>query len=169
MNRLALNYFVNTTESIYLTMPDSTVSDISVSDGSVSNGSAQAAIAIEGITEPTILRYFELLNAGEFETASQLFAPDGALNAPFESAIVGPDAIAAYLAQEATGMTLLPQQGITELIENDCTQVQVAGKVQTPWFSVNVSWLFNLDAQQKILAVTIKLLASPQELLNLRR
>lgn len=145
-------------------MPDATVPDVSVSDVS-----AQATISIEGITEPTILRYFELLNAGEFEAASELFAAEGVMNAPFESPIVGPEAIAAYLNQEATGMTLLPQQGITEAIENDCIQVQVAGKVQTPWFSVNVSWLFNLDVQQKILSVTIKLLASPQELLNLRR
>ncbi|MBW4490899.1 MAG: nuclear transport factor 2 family protein [Trichocoleus desertorum ATA4-8-CV12] len=145
-------------------MPDAIVSNISTSDVP-----AQVAISIEGITEPTILRYFELLNAGDFEATSQLFAPDGVMNAPFESAIVGPEAIAAYLKQEATGMTLLPQQGVTEAIENDCTQVQVAGKVQTPWFSVNVSWLFNLDAQQKILAATVKLLASPQELLNLRR
>jgi hypothetical protein len=93
----------------------------------------------------------------------------GVMNAPFESAIVGPEAIAAYLNQEAKGMTLLPRQGVRELADNDCVQVQVGGKVQTPWFSVNVSWLFHLDAQQQILDVTIKLLASPQELLNLRR
>jgi hypothetical protein len=149
-------------------MLDSTVSDISAADVSAQD-SLQATISIEGITEPTIFQYFELLNAGEFDAGSQLFAAEGVMNAPFESPIVGPEAIAAYLRQEAKGMMLLPRQGVKESLDNDCVQVQVAGKVQTPWFSVNVSWLFNLDAQQKILAATVKLLASPQELLNLRR
>lgn len=141
-------------------MTNSTVSDQAAQPG---------AIAIEGITEPTILQYFELFNAGAFEAVSQLFDSEGVMNAPFESAIVGPEAIAAYLHQEATGMTLLPRQGVIETIEEGSTQVQVAGKVQTPWFGVNVSWLFILNAQQKIVSATIKLLASPQELLNLRR
>lgn len=129
----------------------------------------QTAIAIEGIVEPTILQYFERFNTGEFESVSQLFAPEGVMNAPFEQPIIGPEAIAAYLHQEATGMTLLPRQGVAEAIEDESTQVQVAGKVQTPWFGVNVAWLFILNAQQKIVSATIKLLASPQELLNLRR
>lgn len=141
-------------------MTNSTVSD---------QATQQTAIAIEGIVEPTILQYFERFNTGEFEAVSQLFAPEGVMHAPFESPLVGPEAIAAYLHQEATGMTLLPRQGVTEPTEDESTQVQVAGKVQTPWFGVNVSWLFILNAQQKIASATIKLLASPQELLNLRR
>ena len=141
-------------------MTNSTVSD---------QASQQGAIAIEGIVEPTILQYFELFNAAEFEAVSQLFDSEGVMHAPFEQPIVGPEAIAAYLHQEATGMTLLPRQGVIEPTEDDATQVQVAGKVQTPWFGVNVSWLFILNAQQKIVSATIKLLASPQELLNLRR
>lgn len=41
--------------------------------------------------------------------------------------------------------------------------------MKTPLFWVNVAWLFILNPQQKkIMAVTVKLLASPQELLNLR-
>jgi len=49
-----------------------------MTNSTVSDQAAQPnAIAIEGITEPTILQYFELFNAGAFEAVSQLFAPDG--------------------------------------------------------------------------------------------
>jgi hypothetical protein len=127
------------------------------------------SLTIEGITEPTVLRYFETLNAGDFETTAALFALDGALHAPFESAIVGPEKIATYLQQEAQGMKLEPRQGIAQTLDNEQLQVQVTGKVQTSWCGVNVSWLFVLSQEREILAATVKLLASPQELLNLRR
>ena len=125
-------------------------------------------LTIDGITIATILSYFETLNAGDYAATATLFAEDGVLHPPFESAIVGPEAIATYLQAEATGMQLLPRQGITEPLADEHTQVQVSGKVQTAWFGVNVSWLFVLNAQQQITDATIKLLASPQELLNLR-
>ena len=127
------------------------------------------AITIEGITEPTILRYFETLNAGDFEAGAALFAPDGVMYPPFESGITGSAAIANYLQQEAQGMNLEPREGIINPVENDCLEVQVAGKVQTSLFGVNVSWLFVLNQQREILTAKIKLLASPQELLNMRR
>lgn len=124
---------------------------------------------LEGITETTILEYFRTLNAGDFSATAALFATNGELHPPFESPVIGPDAIAAYLEQEAIGMQLLPRQVSAEEIENGYTQIQVKGKVKTPLFSVNVGWLFMLNAQQEIAAATIKLLASPQELLSLRR
>ncbi len=127
------------------------------------------SLTIEGITEPTVYRYFETLNAGDFEATSALFAHDGALHAPFESAMVGADAIAAYLHQEAQGMKLEPRQGIAQTLDNEQIQIQVTGKVQTSWCGVNVSWLFVLSQEREIIAATVKLLASPQELLNLRR
>ena len=123
---------------------------------------------IEGVTTPTVVQYFETLNAGEFEATAALFAPDGVLYAPFESGIVGPKAIAAYLQQEAQSIKLDPHQGLTQALDDGSWQVQVAGRVQTSWCGVNVSWLFILS-QHRIAAVTIKLLASPQELLNLQR
>lgn len=129
----------------------------------------QVDLAIAGITESTILNYFQTLNAGDFSATAALFAADGELNPPFESAVVGPEAIATYLEQEATGMQLLPKQGTAEEMENGYTQIQVKGRVKTPLFSVNVGWIFVLNAQQEIAAATIKLLASPQELLSLRR
>lgn len=126
-------------------------------------------LKIVGIAEPTIIRYFETLNAGEFEACAKLFASDGVMYPPFETGIEGCEAIVAYLQTEAQGMKLEPREGITKILENDCQEVQVAGKVQTSWCGVNVSWLFVLNPQAEIFTAKIKLLASPQELINLRR
>ena len=126
-------------------------------------------LTIEGVTESAVLRYFETLNAGDFEATSALFAADGAMHPPFESALVGPDSITTYLKQEAQGMRLEPRQGIAQTVDNGQIQFQVTGKVQTAWCGVNVSWLFVLNQEHKILAATIKLLASPQELLNMQK
>lgn len=130
---------------------------------------ASMVLTIEGITEPTVLRYFETLNAGELEATAALFAANGAMHPPFESAMVGPNAIAAYLKQEAQGMKLEPQQGVIQVLDNEQMQVQVTGKVQTSWCGVNVSWLFVLSREHEILSATVKLLASPQELLNMKK
>ncbi|MEH2265675.1 ketosteroid isomerase family protein [Nostoc sp.] len=124
---------------------------------------------IEGITETSVLRYFETLNAGEFEATAALFAVEGVMHPPFESDIVGTDAIAAYLKKEGQNVKAYPNTGIAETLETDEIQVQVTGKAQTSWCSVNVLWLFILNQQRQILYTRIKLLASPQELLSLRR
>ncbi|NJK75932.1 MAG: SnoaL-like domain-containing protein [Microcoleus sp. SU_5_6] len=121
------------------------------------------------IKEPVILDYFETFNAGNFEATADLFDAEGVLNAPFEDPIVGQSAIEAYLKAEAREMQLDPQQSATRILEEDSKlEIQVSGRVKTSVFTVNVGWLFVLNSQQKILAVTVKLLASPQELLNLR-
>ena len=117
---------------------------------------------------PGILQYFETLNAGDFEATANLFADDGVLHAPFEEPIIGNISIATYLKKEARGMQLEPQQGVSQILEDGQVEVQVSGRVQTPAFGVNVGWLFLLNSDQKLLSVTVKLLASPQELLNLR-
>lgn len=126
-------------------------------------------LQIEGISEPVILRYFESLNAGEFDETASLFAPDGVMQPPFESGIVGFDAIAAYLKQEAQGIKAEPRQGIAENLDNNQIEFQVSGKAQTTWCGVNVMWLFILNQERQIQFTRIKLLASPQELLSLRR
>jgi hypothetical protein len=120
---------------------------------------------IEGISHPTILRYFATLNAGEFEATSELFDPEGAMQAPFESPIVGRSAIADYLQREAVGLQAFPREGI-EVPEK--TEYQITGKVQMPMFSVNVTWFFTLNSNQEITFTRIKLNATPQELLKLR-
>ncbi|WP_333256150.1 nuclear transport factor 2 family protein [Microcoleus sp. S13_C5] len=117
---------------------------------------------------PGVLHYFETLNAGDFEATANLFADDGVLHAPFEDPIIGRSAIATYLKKEARGMQLEPQKGVSQILEDGKVEVQVSGRVQTSAFGVNVAWLFLLNSDQKILSVTVKLLASPQELLNLR-
>ena len=127
-----------------------------------------SSIKIAGITKPTVLRYFETLNAGDFEATANLFALDGVLHAPFEEPIMGSSSIATYLKTEARGMQLEPQQGVSQILEDGNVEVQVSGRVQTSAFRINVAWLFLLNSHQKILSVTVKLLASPQELLNLR-
>jgi len=124
---------------------------------------------IEGITEPTLFDYFKTLNAGEFEETAALFAEDGVMHPPFESDIVGRDAIIRYLQQEAQDMKAYPREGIAETLEGEQIQFQVTGKAQTSWCGVNVTWTFILNQQKEILYTRIKLLASPQELLNLRR
>lgn len=126
------------------------------------------SIKIAGITKPAVLSYFETLNAGDFEETANLFAGDGVLHAPFEEPIIGKSSIGTYLNTEARGMQLEPQQGISQDLEDSLVEVQVSGRVQTSAFGINVAWLFVLNSHQEILSVTVKLLASPQELLNLR-
>lgn len=126
-------------------------------------------LTIEGITESVVLRYFETMNAGDYDATASLFGDEGVMYPPFEEPIKGTDAIATYLKAEAKGMQLSPSKGSAATLENHQTQIQVAGKVQTPLFGVNVAWIFVLSSQGKILSTRIKLLASPQELLTLRR
>lgn len=124
--------------------------------------------AIAGVDAPTILQYFEALNAGEFQRVSELFAIDGALQPPFDDVIVGRAAIAAYLDKEARGFTLQPQSSVAQPLDNGCTEFDIVGQVQTAWFSVNVRWSFILSPDQEIFLVRVKLLASLKELLPLR-
>ncbi|MBE9120774.1 nuclear transport factor 2 family protein [Tychonema sp. LEGE 07199] len=126
------------------------------------------SIEIAGITKPVVLQYFETLNAGNFEETANLFAEDGVLHAPFEEPIIGKSSIATYLKTEARGMQLEPQQGISQILEDDRVEVHVSGWVKTSVFGVNVGWLFVLNSDREIFSVTVKLLASAQELLNLR-
>lgn len=122
---------------------------------------------IEGIAQPILLQYFKTLNAGDFEATSRLFATEGMLQPPFEAIVSGSDAIAAYLKQEAKGFILSPQKG-HKVLNSDDSEFLVIGKVQTPWFSVNVSWTFILDLNQQIVLTRVNLLASLQELMHMR-
>lgn len=127
------------------------------------------SIAIEGIKEPAIASYFLTINQEKFAQTANLFAPEGELHAPFEKPIVGRNAIAFYLQSEARGMQLLPQEGTSKTAEDGTEQITVTGKVKTSLFSVNVAWDFNLNEQMQITMARIKLLASPQELLGLKK
>jgi hypothetical protein len=120
------------------------------------------------ITQPTILRYFSTLNAGDFTATATLFAEDSVMYPPLESAVVGRNAIASYLHQEAQDIKAEPQQVVYEDLADNHIQIKITGKAHTSWCTVNVMWLFILNPQQNILEAKIKLLASPQELLSLK-
>lgn len=134
---------------------------------------------IEPEIEAIIHRYFETFNAGDFAATAALFADDGAMFPPFESPVVGAEAIANYLKREAQGMKIEVRQCVQETLETGITEVKVAGKVQTPLFGVNVSWMFGLNGcsavptsggnRLEILAVRIKLLAALEDLLKLKQ
>lgn len=128
---------------------------------------------IEGVTEPTVLKYIEAMNADNVEAAVALFANNGALQPPFQKPIVGREAITAYLRDEGQGLVMKPTKGVSESIEDGYTQHKITGTVETPWFGgnvgMNIAWRFLLDPQGQIYFVAIDLLASPKELLNLTR
>lgn len=128
----------------------------------------QQLLTLQDIEQLEICQYFESINQAEFDRAASLFAEEGELVAPFTEPIVGRKAIASYLSEEAKGMKLSLQTGTLEVVDSDTQQINIKGKVQTSLFSVNVGWLFTLNQQQEIVTARIKLLASPQELLNLR-
>ena len=120
------------------------------------------------ITESTVVQYFETFNADNFDATANLFTVEGALHAPFESPIVGREAIAADLEKEAKGMRLEPLQSVSQVLETGETEVKVSGKVQTPLFGVNVTWTFVLNERSEIVMAGIKLLAALEDLLKLK-
>jgi hypothetical protein len=126
-------------------------------------------MTVEGISEPVIFQYFDSLNAGDFDATAHLFASDGAMHAPFESPIIGRDAIAHYLNSEAKGMRLNPIEGKANALEDGGIKIQIKGNVQTSLFGVNVAWQFLLNSERKIVSVEVKLLASLEELAKFRR
>ncbi|MFM7406405.1 MAG: orange carotenoid protein N-terminal domain-containing protein [Cuspidothrix sp.] len=132
-----------------------------------------SSVKIDGITEPAVLGYIEAMNADKFDDAIALFTPDGALQPPFQKPIIGREAIAKYMREEAQGLNMMPQQGICEVQPDGSKQLKITGVVQTPWFGVtvgmNISWRFLINPDGKIFFVAIDMLASPQELMNLRR
>jgi Orange carotenoid protein, N-terminal/Nuclear transport factor 2 (NTF2) domain len=131
-----------------------------------------AEITVEGITDPTPLAYYEAMNRDDFEAALALFTDDGSLQPPFQKPIIGKEAILAYMRSEAQGLNMMPSRGITEYLADGSKQLKITGKVLTPWFGVNVAmniaWRFALTPDSKIFFVAIDMLASPEELLNLR-
>lgn len=135
--------------------------------------SQRTEVAIEGVTHPTVLSYMNNLNANDFNALIELFAPDGALQPPFQKPIVGRDAVLRFFNEECQNLTLIPERGVSEPAEDGYTQIKVTGKVQSPWFGaavgMNMAWRFLINSQDKIFFVAIDLLASPKELMNLLR
>jgi hypothetical protein len=130
-------------------------------------------VSIEGVDNPTVLSYMNNLNANDFDALIELFAPDGAIQAPFQKPIVGKESVLRFFREDCQNLKLIPERGVTEPAEEGFTQIKVTGKVQTPWFGagvgMNMAWRFLLNPDGKIFFVAIDLLASPKELLNLAR
>jgi hypothetical protein len=130
-------------------------------------------VAIEGVDNPTVLAYMNNLNANDFDVLIELFAPDGALQPPFQRPIVGKEAVLKFFREECQNLKLAPERGVVEPADGGYNQIKVTGKVQTPWFGgnvgMNMAWRFLLNPDGKIFFVAIDLLASPKELLNLAR
>ncbi|MGB8698391.1 MAG: orange carotenoid protein N-terminal domain-containing protein [Thermosynechococcaceae cyanobacterium] len=135
--------------------------------------SERSQVTINGIDNPTVLSYMNNLNANDFDALIELFAPDGALQPPFQKPIIGKDAVFRFLTEDCQNLKLLPEQGVAEPAADGYVQIKVTGKVQTPWFGANVgmnmAWRFLIGPDNKIFFVAIDLLASPKELLNLAR
>jgi hypothetical protein len=135
--------------------------------------SERTNVKIEGVSNPTVIKYMNNLNANDFDALIELFESDGALQPPFQKPIVGKENVLRFFREECQNLKLLPERGVEEPADEGYTQIKVTGKVQTPWFGgnvgMNVAWRFLLNPQNKIFFVAIDLLASPKELLNLAR
>jgi hypothetical protein len=133
----------------------------------------RSSVVIEGVANPTVIEYMNLLNANDFDNLIELFLPDGALQPPFQRPIVGRDAVLRFFREDCQNLQLLPDRGVIEPSDGGFTQIKVTGKVQTPWFGagvgMHVAWRFLLDPQGKIYFVAIDLLASAAELLKFAR
>ena len=117
--------------------------------------------------------YFRNFNQNQFDQTAALFAEDGELIPPFDSPLIGKQAILAYLEKEAGDITAYPKQWEIKDLEDNRRQINVTGKVNAIVFKVNVAWHFIINANSKtdapkIERVRVKLLASPKELLGLR-
>lgn len=116
----------------------------------------------------SITSYFATLNQEQFDLTAQLFSEQGQLNPPFDTPLIGQAAIANYLKQEATDMSLQPASETSQTLDNGQTDVEVRGKVSTSTFSVGVVWNFLIAENGEIDLVKVNLLASLKELLHLR-
>ena len=117
--------------------------------------------------ELAIQSYFSTLNQGQFEVTAALFSDQGQLVPPFDSPVIGQQAIAEYLKQEATDMKFQPRSATSQVLSNGKTDVEARGQVSTSLFKVNVVWNFLLSEQGKIDLVKVNLIASMQELLRI--
>ena len=111
--------------------------------------------------------YFSTLNQNQYDLAAGLFSQQGQLIPPFESAVVGGQAIASYLKQEAIDMSFHPISETATVLTNGQTDVEVRGKVSTSTFTVNVVWNFLIAKSGSIDLVKVNLLASLKDLMHL--
>lgn len=129
----------------------------------------QDLLNIEDIQSQTIHNYFLTLNENNFEEFAALFSLDGVLFPPFESAIVGRDAICQYLQNTGIEVKAFPQSGTVQPENNGITVYQISGNVKTSYFTVKVVWIIELNTEQQIVSAKIRLLATLEDLLRFKR
>ena len=129
----------------------------------------QDLLNIEDIQSQVIHNYFLTLNENKCEEFAALFSSDGVLVPPLESAIAGRDAICQYLQTTGIEVKAFPQFGTVQPEENGITVYQISGNVKTSYFTVNVVWTIELNAEQQIISAKIKLLATLEDLLRFKR
>ena len=115
--------------------------------------------------EPVVHDYFVRLNQSDFIATADLFSEQGGLKPPFEKIIKGRSAIAQYLEKEALGIKVFPTHMKTMMSDQSYIQYQIQGKVKTNYFTVNTSWLINLNTAKEITLVEIQLLENLSDLL----
>jgi hypothetical protein len=119
-------------------------------------------------TASVVGQYFVTFNRGDFQQTTTLFSAQGALFPPFEAPITGHTAIAGYLETEAKGMVAEPTQVEIITLPTGQLQVDVRGRVQALVFKVPVGWRFVIAPQGTLDEVHVNLLASLEELLQIR-
>jgi len=129
----------------------------------------QTSVEIEKEWDSVIYEYFTRLNSGEFTAVSELFSVQGQLYPPFEKAIYGREAIDRYLQTEAREIESFPKSGTVQFDKDGYAFYQIIGTVKTNFFTVNVGWSIELNADKEIVVVEVKLLAELQDLLMLKR
>ncbi len=131
----------------------------SVNDNTIEN--------IRGISDPTIHDYFTKLNNEQFIAVAELFSEQGFLVPPFEKIIQGKGDILQYLEKEAKGIKSYPDQGETTQ-KGSLTEYQIQGTVEISQFVFNTEWFVQLNSDQKIVIVEVKLAASLESLLDFK-
>lgn len=127
----------------------------------------QTLVNIRGISDPTIHDYFTKLNNKQFIAVAELFSEQGTLIPPFEKNIQGKGNILEYLEKEAKGIKSYPEQG--EITQNSSlTEYQIQGTVEISQFVFNTEWFIQLNSDQKIIIMEVKLAASLESLLDFK-
>jgi hypothetical protein len=114
---------------------------------------------INNLDNFTVLRVFELLNAGRFRSVLRLFERSGALKPPFDSPILDRSEILHYLREEYLGVEFIPEKYRSDSDLDHFLQITVLGKMRIPWFGSTTDipqiWRFFLLSNGTISLLTI--------------
>ncbi len=127
----------------------------------------KAIANIQGISDPIIYEYFTKLNNAKFTEVVELFSEQGCLTPPFDKLLQGKGEILQYLEKEAKEIKSYPEQGETTQ-KGSLTGYQIQGTVEISGFVFNMEWFIQLNSDQKIMIVEVKIVASLEDLLDFK-